>query len=191
MESTSMEKLTDGSKIRGSINATFTLPGADSEPVQGSINGTFKATLSLPRELESCNDSKCGSCSNCTKLAEGLKVQEGFFVAPISLFQGKSAIVKKSLPQNDPPIVDDKSKHCIKFIDERYKLHHSEFGDQRPFFIGLNGIQGAGKTTLVETLAARKETFAFLSVSGKELDYMKNISPQKRQNAMSLPNPCC
>lgn len=52
-----------------------------------------------------------------------------------------------------PEIVDDKSEHCIPFILERLKLHeeqHEKRGQKPPpFFLGLNGVQGAGKTTLV------------------------------------------
>jgi pantothenate kinase-related protein Tda10 len=50
-------------------------------------------------------------------------------------------------------IVDDKSEHCIPFILDKIKAHrdyHKKEGtDAPPFFLGLNGIQGAGKTTLV------------------------------------------
>ena len=55
-----------------------------------------------------------------------------------------------------PAIVDDKSEHCIPFILERLKLHQEQYEsrDQKPppFFLGLNGVQGAGKTTLVGSL---------------------------------------
>lgn len=54
-----------------------------------------------------------------------------------------------------PHIVDDKSEHCIPFILERLRLHteqHESRGEKPPpFFFGLNGVQGAGKTTLVGT----------------------------------------
>ena len=52
-----------------------------------------------------------------------------------------------------PEIVDDKSKHCIPFLLERIKLHKEQFESRSekppPFFLGLNGVQGAGKSTLV------------------------------------------
>lgn len=52
-----------------------------------------------------------------------------------------------------PQIVDDKSEHCVPFILERIKAHQQHFQsvgeDVPPFFLGLNGVQGAGKTTLV------------------------------------------
>ncbi|KAJ9386370.1 hypothetical protein DTO063F5_3633 [Paecilomyces variotii] len=54
-----------------------------------------------------------------------------------------------------PEIVDDKSQHCIPFILERLKVHqarHKDDPDAPPFFLGLNGVQGAGKTVLVSTL---------------------------------------
>lgn len=50
-----------------------------------------------------------------------------------------------------PQIVDDKSPHCIPFILARLKIHQAEHANE-PFFIGLNGVQGAGKTTLVSAL---------------------------------------
>ena len=52
-----------------------------------------------------------------------------------------------------PAILDDKSEHCLPFILERIKQHqdsaHAKGETTPPFFIGLNGVQGAGKTTLV------------------------------------------
>jgi D-glycerate 3-kinase len=49
------------------------------------------------------------------------------------------------------PIQDDRAPTVIKFIEERYQLHRFEHPNT-PFFIGLNGVQGAGKTTLVKNL---------------------------------------
>lgn len=55
-----------------------------------------------------------------------------------------------------PEISDDKSEHCIPFILERLRLHkerHEAKGEKPPpFLLGLNGVQGAGKTTLVGEL---------------------------------------
>ena len=45
--------------------------------------------------------------------------------------------------------VDDKTPICVPFILDRLKSHASS----RPLVIGLNGVQGAGKTTLVQALA--------------------------------------
>ena len=53
-----------------------------------------------------------------------------------------------------PEFIDDKSEHCIPFLLERLKIHqerHAGDPDPPPFFLGLNGVQGAGKTTLVCT----------------------------------------
>jgi D-glycerate 3-kinase len=47
-----------------------------------------------------------------------------------------------------PEIIDDKSPHCIPFILSRLEIHLKKQLN-KPFFIGLNGVQGAGKTTLV------------------------------------------
>lgn len=62
-------------------------------------------------------------------------------------------------------IIDDKSPVCIPFILERLREYRAASGDdggggatvaaKRPFFIGLNGVQGVGKTTLVKALAAK------------------------------------
>ncbi|PNY28715.1 Uncharacterized protein TCAP_01360 [Tolypocladium capitatum] len=52
--------------------------------------------------------------------------------------------------------VDDKALVCISFILERLKAHQAETHD-RPLIIGLNGVQGVGKTTLVAALAVALE----------------------------------
>jgi len=49
-------------------------------------------------------------------------------------------------------IEDDKSQFCLPFILERLEVHgrqHEGDEDAPPFFLGLNGVQGAGKTVLV------------------------------------------
>ncbi|KAL4918685.1 P-loop containing nucleoside triphosphate hydrolase protein [Aspergillus aurantiobrunneus] len=55
-----------------------------------------------------------------------------------------------------PEIFDDKSEHCIPFLLERLQVHQAQYGNDPsntpPFFLGLNGVQGAGKTVLVSTL---------------------------------------
>ncbi|KKK14896.1 hypothetical protein P175DRAFT_0558463 [Aspergillus ochraceoroseus IBT 24754] len=55
-----------------------------------------------------------------------------------------------------PEIFDDKSQHCIPFLLERLQAHQEKYGkdpaNTPPFFLGLNGVQGAGKTVLVSTL---------------------------------------
>jgi pantothenate kinase-related protein Tda10 len=52
-----------------------------------------------------------------------------------------------------PEIIDDKSEHCIPFILDRITKHRESYASKgeepTPFFVGLNGVQGAGKTTLV------------------------------------------
>ncbi|KAL9112960.1 MAG: hypothetical protein Q9227_002825 [Pyrenula ochraceoflavens] len=56
-----------------------------------------------------------------------------------------------------PNIVDDKSQYCIPFILDRLEVHRRKHGaeeDPPPFFLGLNGVQGAGKTVLVSHLHA-------------------------------------
>ena len=49
-------------------------------------------------------------------------------------------------------IIDDKSEHVIPFIlSNIQKKQENCAGSENPspFFLGLNGIQGAGKTVLV------------------------------------------
>ncbi|KAG9243414.1 P-loop containing nucleoside triphosphate hydrolase protein [Calycina marina] len=63
-----------------------------------------------------------------------------------------SYTAKPSTGGSAPAVTDDKSEHCIPFILSRLSdLNPTASG--RPFIIGLNGVQGAGKTTLVSTLA--------------------------------------
>ena len=49
---------------------------------------------------------------------------------------------------NMPEIVDDKSEHCMPFIVELLKHKRSGSGET-PLFVGINGAQGSGKTTMV------------------------------------------
>ncbi|KAK9469152.1 P-loop containing nucleoside triphosphate hydrolase protein [Lipomyces arxii] len=50
-------------------------------------------------------------------------------------------------------IVDDKSEICIPFILDSLNQYRRREQDRRCFFIGLNGLQGVGKTTLVTNLS--------------------------------------
>ncbi|KFA62515.1 hypothetical protein S40285_05589 [Stachybotrys chlorohalonatus IBT 40285] len=56
-----------------------------------------------------------------------------------------------------PHFVDDKTPLCVPFILERLRQHQAT-SPTRPFIIGLNGIQGAGKTTLVSALSESLES---------------------------------
>ncbi|KAI5919848.1 P-loop containing nucleoside triphosphate hydrolase protein [Camillea tinctor] len=62
-------------------------------------------------------------------------------------------------PAAPPAIIDDKSPICIPFILSQLREHQARVrndgdGDiNKPFIIGLNGVQGVGKTTLVRALA--------------------------------------
>lgn len=51
------------------------------------------------------------------------------------------------------PAVDETTEICLNYILKQYELHTSSPKASQPFFIGLNGIQGSGKTTLVSKLA--------------------------------------
>lgn len=79
-----------------------------------------------------------------------------------------------------PEIIDDKSEHCIPFILSRLKEHRERSGkDGPPFFLGLNGVQGAGKTTLVGDAASICLLgFARTSRRGGERRYGKEM-PQR------------
>lgn len=50
------------------------------------------------------------------------------------------------------PIIDDKSPYCIPFILKHLQTHQTTH-PSTPLIIGLNGIQGAGKTTLATSLS--------------------------------------
>lgn len=50
-------------------------------------------------------------------------------------------------------VLDDKSPICIPFILSQLEAHKKQSLEPRPFIIGLNGVQGVGKTTLVRALA--------------------------------------
>ncbi|KAI9839263.1 MAG: hypothetical protein M1819_003257 [Sarea resinae] len=59
-------------------------------------------------------------------------------------------------PKATTTIIDDKTAHCLPFILDRLaahqERHRSNPNAAPPFFLGLNGVQGIGKTTLVTTL---------------------------------------
>ncbi len=45
-------------------------------------------------------------------------------------------------------VLDDKAGHCINFILNCLNKRSAN-AQEFPFFVGLNGAQGSGKTTLV------------------------------------------
>lgn len=54
-----------------------------------------------------------------------------------------------------PEVRDDKAPHVVPFILSLLSQHqkiHSTSSNPPPFFIGLNGVQGAGKSVLVDIL---------------------------------------
>lgn len=58
-----------------------------------------------------------------------------------------------------PEIEDDKSRPCISFILSRLKVHRQTYPEAEgapPLFVGLNGVQGAGKSTLVRSMIEMK-----------------------------------
>ncbi|KAJ5632349.1 hypothetical protein N7490_008688 [Penicillium lividum] len=88
-------------------------------------------------------------------------------------------------------IVDDKSQHCIPFLLERLRTHTARYrdGNAPPFFLGLNGVQGAGKTVLVSTLqeTLRSEPHS-LSVVTLSLDDLYLAHADQVALAESHPN---
>ena len=48
-------------------------------------------------------------------------------------------------------VVDDKSERCILFILDCISKKLSDNTSQSPIIIGVNGVQGSGKSTLVST----------------------------------------
>ncbi|OBT66083.1 hypothetical protein VE03_05171 [Pseudogymnoascus sp. 23342-1-I1] len=66
-------------------------------------------------------------------------------------------------------IIDDKSIHCIPFILSRHALHAAS-SPSTPFFIGINGVQGVGKSTLVSTLLTTLQTECNLATEIISLD---------------------
>ena len=51
--------------------------------------------------------------------------------------------------------LDDKTEHCLQFIIEQAEGCQRKplsVNDAKPLFVGLNGAQGVGKTTLVGRL---------------------------------------
>ncbi|KAJ5810368.1 uncharacterized protein N7503_002586 [Penicillium pulvis] len=89
------------------------------------------------------------------------------------------------------PIIDDKSQHCIPFLLERLRVHSARYGDGNtpPFFLGLNGVQGAGKTVLVSTLqeTLRSEPYS-LSVVTLSLDDLYLTHADQFALAQANPN---
>lgn len=55
-------------------------------------------------------------------------------------------------------VVDDKSDHCITFILDHMSIKSSLNDHHSPIFIGVNGAQGSGKTTLVSLVSHQHTT---------------------------------
>lgn len=54
-------------------------------------------------------------------------------------------------------IIDDKTEHCIPFILKAYQEHlvHRFQNKGAPLFVGVNGVQGSGKTTVMSGVAEK------------------------------------
>lgn len=86
-------------------------------------------------------------------------------------------------------IFDDKSPVVVPFILSHLEAHRAESPNE-PFFIGLNGVQGAGKTVLVtslkDTLAAKGLTTAVFSLDDLYLTHADQLSLAKANPANPL-----
>jgi D-glycerate 3-kinase len=92
-----------------------------------------------------------------------------------------------------PRIVDDKSQYCIPFLLDRLKHHQARHGNNPantpPFFLGLNGVQGAGKTVLVSTLQSTLRAPPYsLAVVTLSLDDLYLPHDQQVSLARSVPD---
>ena len=81
------------------------------------------------------------------------------FLQPLSLLRDSLPIISPALWTEAvmAEVRDDKAPHVVPFILERLAVHQQQHknsppADRPPFFIGLNGVQGAGKTVLVSIL---------------------------------------
>ena len=52
------------------------------------------------------------------------------------------------------PSMSDMLDHALPFVVRKIEAYKKN-NTLKPFFVGLNGVQGAGKTTLVSLLQAR------------------------------------
>lgn len=82
--------------------------------------------------------------------------------------------------------VDDKSPICIPFILDLLHKHRA-VDPTKPFFIGLNGVQGVGKTTLVKALATTLRKDEGLEVVVVSIDEF--YLPRSRQAALAESQP--
>ncbi|BCS11417.1 uridine/cytidine kinase [Aspergillus luchuensis IFO 4308] len=89
-----------------------------------------------------------------------------------------------------PEIIDDKSQHCIPFLLERLQAHQARHPTNTPpFFLGLNGVQGAGKTVLVSTLQSTLRSPPYsLNVVTLSLDDLYLTHSQQEHLAASHPS---
>ena len=65
------------------------------------------------------------------------------FKMSLSTASANAAPNASSIPKSKPEIIDDKSPHCIPFILRQLSAFRSSPQHEgKPFFIGLNGVQG-------------------------------------------------
>ena len=77
----------------------------------------------------------------------------------------------------------DKTECCVSFIVECLSRARSIDGKQKPLFIGLNGAQGSGKTTLVSSKPTSKTINAQRVYSLRSLYLFKTCSYSPFQHA--------
>jgi len=67
----------------------------------------------------------------------------------------------EEVPKAMAEIQDDKAQQVIPFILEHLSEHqkqHKSYSNPAPFFVGLNGVQGAGKSVLVRSSSELSRT---------------------------------
>jgi hypothetical protein len=86
--------------------------------------------------------------------------------------------------------IDDKTPLCVPFILDTLKNHAASGESSRPFFVGINGVQGAGKTTLVRNLEkelnkrGHKTLVCSIDDFYKTHEDLLNLAQEKSDNAL-------
>ncbi|KAI9732566.1 MAG: hypothetical protein M1834_003902 [Cirrosporium novae-zelandiae] len=91
-------------------------------------------------------------------------------------------------------IIDDKSNICVSFILKGIQVHKERYAadsNPPPFFLGVNGIQGAGKSTLVSTLYSvlQSEPYGLATVVLSIDDLYLTHADQKQLASSNSSNP--
>ena len=120
-----------------------------------SIIKSILYSLKMNRKIVDMRHAlKTFSLNNPPSARISLRSATPIYISPLTytlphIQQSKRSRTTSTMPE----IIDDKSQHCIPFLLGRVKAHQARYAsnpDQAPpLFLGLNGVQGAGKTVLV------------------------------------------